>query len=83
VSLTTQEPAHTSIQNHFQARIEADQPDAHPSQRLVRLRVGSNAASAANGPVVLARITQRAWSQLGLASGQSVWVQVKSVALVG
>ena len=83
VSLTTQEPAHTSIQNHFQARIEADQPDAHPSQRLVRLRIGPSSATAATGPVVLARITQRAWSQLGLATGQSVWVQVKSVALVG
>ena len=83
VSLTTQEPAHTSIQNHFQAWIEADQPDAHPSQRVVRLRVGAKGSNPAAGPVVLARITQRAWSQLGLAGGQSVWVQVKSVALVG
>jgi ABC-type molybdate transport system ATPase subunit len=40
-------------------------------------------ASPETGSVVLARITQRAWSQLGLAMGQSVWVQVKSVALVG
>lgn len=76
VSITTQEPAHTSIQNHVQARIEAIQPDAHPSQLLVRLRF-------ADSGVVLARITQRAWSQLGLTLGQTVWVQVKSVALVG
>ena len=75
VSLTTQEPVRTSIQNHFEACIEATQPDTHPSQLLVRLRAGSS--------VLLARITQRAWSQLGLATGQSVWVQVKSVALVG
>ena len=99
VSLTTQEPAHTSIQNHFQARIEAAQPDAHPSQTVIRLRVqpqqmnspleprgvdgAGQEASPETGSVVLARITQRAWSQLGLAMGQSVWVQVKSVALVG
>ncbi|MFM2239025.1 MAG: hypothetical protein RJA69_399 [Pseudomonadota bacterium] len=83
VSLTTQEPAHTSIQNHFEACIEADQPDAHPSQRLVRLRTKGRVMNPETGSVVLARITQRAWSQLGLARGQSVWVQVKSVALVG
>jgi molybdate transport system ATP-binding protein len=75
VSITTQEPAHTSIQNHLQAHIEATQPDAHPSQMLVRLRFADHG-------VVLARITQRAWSQLDLAVGQAVWVQVKSVALV-
>ncbi len=83
VSLATQEPACTSIQNHFEASIEADQPDAHASQRLVRLRVRAPEGDPADGSVVLARITQRAWSQLGLAAGQSVWVQVKSVALVG
>ena len=74
VSLATREPGHTSIQNHFEARIESTQPDTHPSQRVVRLRVSDS--------VVLARITQRAWDQLGLALGQLVWVQVKSVALV-
>ena len=74
VSLTTQEPIQTSIQNHFEALIEATQTDAHPAQVLVRLRLLDN--------VVLARITQRAWHQLGLATGQRVWVQVKSVALV-
>jgi len=47
------------------------------------LRVGAKGSNPAAGPVVLARITQRAWRQLGLAGGQSVWVQVKSVALVG
>jgi molybdate transport system ATP-binding protein len=87
VSLTTQEPEHTSIQNHFQASIEAAQPDAHPSQTVVRLRVQGaqmNAdAGSPSGSIVLARITQRAWHQLGLTTGQSVWVQVKSVALVG
>jgi ABC-type molybdate transport system ATPase subunit len=50
---------------------------------LVRLRTKGRVMNPETGSVVLARITQRAWSQLGLARGQSVWVQVKSVALVG
>ena len=74
VSLATTEPQNTSIQNQLSAVIEAVAPDAHPSQVLVRLRVGPWA--------VLARITQKAWSDLSLHIGQAVWVQVKSVAVV-
>ena len=74
VSIATEAPLHTSIQNQLSAVIEAVAPDAHPSQLLVRLRVGSWA--------VLARITQKAWSDLSLHIGQAVWVQVKSVAVV-
>ena len=74
ISIGTQEPQHTSIQNHWPARIiDASELD-HPSHRLVRL-------SHASG-VVLARITHRAWEQLQLKSDQQVWVQVKSVAVV-
>jgi molybdate transport system ATP-binding protein len=74
VSIATEAPLHTSIQNQLSAVIEAVAPDAHPSQVLVRLRVGPWA--------VLARITQKAWSDLSLHTGQAVWVQVKSVAVV-
>jgi molybdate transport system ATP-binding protein len=74
VSIATELPRHTSIQNQLSAVIEAMAPDAHPSQVLVRLRVGPWA--------VLARITQKAWSDLGLHLGQTVCVQVKSVAVV-
>lgn len=74
VSLTTQEPQHTSIQNHVPAHIESVTPDTHPSQVLVRLQ-------APHGRL-LARITQRAWSGLALQAGQRVWAQVKSVAVV-
>lgn len=74
VSLATEEPRHTSIQNHVPVRIESVSPDAHPSQVLVRLQ-------APQGPL-LARITQRAWNGLGLALGQRLWAQVKSVAVV-
>lgn len=74
VSLTLEEPRGTSIQNHFPVTIVATQDDAHPSQCLVRLRFGA--------AFLFARITRRAWSQLGLQTGQQVWAQVKSVAVV-
>jgi len=74
VSLTTAQPQHTSIQNHFPGVIDAIVPDSHPSQVLVRLRCADS--------LLLARITGRALDALQLAPGQPVWVQVKSVALV-
>lgn len=74
VSITTQEPQHTSIQNHVVADIVAAVADAHPSQMLVRMRFGHQH--------VVARITQRAWHTLSLAVGQRVWAQVKSAALM-
>ena len=74
VSLATQEPQHTSIQNHLAVTIVSAIADAHPSQLLVRLQFGSHH--------LVARITQRAWRNLGLDMGQTVWAQVKSVALV-
>lgn len=73
VSLATQAPSHSSIQNHFTGRIEALVEDSHPAHWLVRLRCGEAA--------LLARITKRAAYELALAVGQNVWVQVKSVAL--
>jgi molybdate transport system ATP-binding protein len=75
VSITLSEPQHTSIQNLLPCVIDALQPDAHPSQTLVRLRCGA--------AVVLARITARSVAALQLRVGQSVWAQVKAVALVG
>lgn len=74
VSLATEAPQHSSIQNLLPCRIEAMVPDAHPSQVLVRLACAES--------VLLARITARAADALGLAPGQPVWAQVKSVALV-
>ncbi len=74
VSITTQAPRGTSIQNHLPGTIESLVPDAHPSQVLVRVQVGP--------ALLLARITARACDTLALAPGQAVWAQVKSVALV-
>jgi molybdate transport system ATP-binding protein len=74
VSLATERPVHTSIQNHFACVVDAIVPDPHPSQALVRVRW--------DGSVLLARITRRALDALGLQVGQRVWAQVKTVALV-
>ncbi|RYY95072.1 MAG: ATP-binding cassette domain-containing protein, partial [Comamonadaceae bacterium] len=74
VSLTTQEPRGTSIQNHFPCVIESIAEDAHPSQALVRLRCGNS--------VLLARVTRRALASLALDASSAAWAQVKSVALV-
>lgn len=78
VSLATQAPDHTSIQNHWQAVITEVVADTHPSQVLVRLRL----ANAQADTHLVARITQRAWHSLGLHVGQLVWAQVKSVAML-
>jgi molybdate transport system ATP-binding protein len=74
VSIATEKPARTSIQNLLPCVIEALTLDAHPSQTLARLRCGES--------MLLARLTSRAVDALALAPGQSVWAQVKSVALI-
>jgi len=74
ISLASTEPQHTSIQNLLPCVVQSVQPDAHPSQALVRLLCGES--------VLLARITARAAAALQLAPGRGVWAQIKSVALV-
>jgi molybdate transport system ATP-binding protein len=74
VSITVEEPRHTSIQNHLRCVIDSLAPDSHPSQLLVRACAGPSA--------LLARITCRSADALQLHAGQQVWLQVKSVALV-
>lgn len=74
VSITQEKPEHTSIQNHLPCQVVSVSPDTHPSQLRVQLRCDNITLSA--------RITQRAQAMLHLQPGQSVWAQVKSVALV-
>jgi molybdate transport system ATP-binding protein len=74
LSISTQEPVHTSIQNHWSVRIIDVQEQDHPAQCLLRLQHASG--------ILLARITHRAWAQLQLQAGQQVWAQFKSVAVV-
>ena len=74
VSLATEKPTHTSIQNVLPCVIDALAVDTHPSQTLARLRCGDS--------VLLARLTSRAVDALKLTPGMAAWAQVKSVALV-
>lgn len=74
VSIATQEPQQTSIQNLLPCTVESVVADAHPSQALVRMVCGDS--------VVLARITARAVDALQLQAGMAVWAQVKTAALV-
>jgi len=74
VSIAVEEPHDTSIQNHLACTIESAALDAHPSQVLVRVRVGAS--------TLLARITSKAFDALDLRPGRSAWLQVKSVALL-
>ncbi|HLP98844.1 MAG TPA: molybdenum ABC transporter ATP-binding protein [Sideroxyarcus sp.] len=74
VSLATQMPQGSSINNILNARIEAIE-DEGPERVIVKLRVGA-------AQVLLARITRRSRDQLGLMAGMYVCAQVKSVALM-
>jgi len=73
VSLAREQPGKSSIQNVLQGQIDGIRNDDHPGLALVRIKVGR--------AVLLARITQRAISELALKVGDPVWTQVKSVAL--
>ncbi|MBR7780446.1 TOBE domain-containing protein [Undibacterium rugosum] len=74
VSLAVDPLGKSSIQNILQGYFDAIADDDHPGIALVRVRVGN--------VVLLSRLTRRAAALLGIASGQPVWVQVKSVALI-
>jgi molybdate transport system ATP-binding protein len=67
-------PGTTSIQNILEGVVDAIGDDEHPSQALVRLRVGA--------VMILARLTRRAVAALEVAPGRQLWIQVKSVAVI-
>jgi molybdate transport system ATP-binding protein len=74
VSLARSEQCDSSILNRFPARVLDVSPAANPAQAGVRLD--------ANGVPVLALITRRSVEQLAIRPGETLWVQVKAVALV-
>ena len=78
VSIARETVLATSILNTLPAQVVELAADAHPAQTLVRLRVGD-----APGVAVVARVTRRSACALDLRPGENVWVQVKSVALIG
>ena len=74
VSIATQPPQGSSINNILNARIEEIR-DEGPDKVVVRLKVGES-------QVLLSRITRRSRDHLGLVAGMYVCAQVKSVALM-
>jgi molybdate transport system ATP-binding protein len=54
--------------------VDATADDEHPGLMLVRMQVGDSR--------MVARLTKRAAVALEVAVGQTLWVQVKSVALM-
>ncbi|MBS1188161.1 MAG: modC [Burkholderiaceae bacterium] len=74
VSLARQRPEQISIQNVMRGQVDEIVGDDHPGLALVRIRVGDS--------ILLSRLTRRAADNLGIARGEDVWVQIKSVALM-
>jgi len=74
VSIATQAPQGTSINNILNARIEEIR-DEGTDKVIVRMTVGES-------HVLLSRITRRSRDHLGLVAGMYVCAQVKSVALM-
>jgi len=73
VSIARDKPTASTIQNVLSARITDIVNDDQEGLMLVRVMVGESA--------LIARVTQRSVAELKLELGQSVWIQVKSVAL--
>jgi len=74
VSLSLQPLRDSSIQNSFKSVITDVKNLPGSSQCLVQLKCSSQ--------TLLAKITKRSYSNLGLQIGSTVWAQVKSVAMV-
>ncbi|MBA1443755.1 MAG: molybdenum ABC transporter ATP-binding protein [Chromatiales bacterium] len=74
VSLSLERHEGTSILNIFPAKVET-LADENPAQLMVRLDAG--------GVPILSRITRKSATILALEPGKTVYVQVKTVALLG
>lgn len=75
VSLALAADSASSILNRLPVRVRESCPAANPAHVLVSLDAGGNA--------LLARITRFSADQLGLHTGQILFAQIKSVALLG
>jgi len=73
VSIAREKPTASTIQNVLSAHITDIVNDDQDGLMLVRVVVGKSA--------LIARVTQRSVAELNLEIGQTVWIQVKSVAL--
>lgn len=74
LSISLNPPEQHSILNTLPARIITIADTAHPAHKLVQLALGNRQ--------VLSRITAKSCSELGLSPNMSVWVLVKSAAVI-
>jgi len=74
ISISAEELQDTHIPNQLKGTLEAIVADDHPSQAMVRIRSGES--------ILLARVTQRSLSALNLATGATVWAQIKTVSVI-
>ena len=75
ISLALETHSDSSILNVLPATVEQIADDTHPALALVRLNAG--------GVPLVARVTRRSADNLQLRPGQTLWAQIKAVALVG
>jgi molybdate transport system ATP-binding protein len=81
VSVTRQAPVQTSVLNVLPVLLEAMQADR--STALLQLRVGDAASGGDPAPVrLLARVTRRSCEALALQPGETLFAQIKGVALM-
>lgn len=73
VSIASAKPIASTIQNVLSAKIDSITDAGPGGYSMVHMKVGNSG--------LLAKVTARAVAQLGLAVGDEVWAQVKSVAL--
>jgi len=74
VSIASNYPSLTSIQNIFEGEVDSIGNDEHHSLSLVKIKVGAS--------FILARLTRRALRQLEIVVGKKIWAQVKSAAII-
>ena len=78
VSLARSAPTDSTILNCLPARIVSIAGDASAAQAIVILALGAGG----EGERIVARITRKSLSNLGLHPGLSLYAQIKSVALI-
>lgn len=74
ISLAKERQSDTSIVNTLSARVAEIATDRHEGLALVRLKVGEI--------YLIARVTRRSAHQLDIKTGQAIWAQIKSVAVI-
>lgn len=74
ISLSLDAEQRSSILNRLQAEILTITDTRDPAMNTVQLKVGES--------ILLARISRRSVAELDLQPGQSVWAQIKSVAIL-